>query len=433
MMISLSILMGMFIFSLVPFILQLFFIPLTFFNIFLVIFIIAILLTLAKNRWKEIPGLWSIKRIKIRLYEWPALGLISFILLVSLWRSFYLPPTPRDLTSGPEVIAEYTVKEKTMINSVFTVDLSTTNNQFKSPYITSLQVIYKYAGFKFGQVWLGILVICFFVFLYHSLSLHIQRFITGILLIFFLAIPEMYAYTFMALFDYPNAVYFFLSCWFLFEFFRNGEKNNILLSGLLMGIATWIRSETLVFGCLLSFSIMWYHIKRWDSFTSLARSCLRFLLPSFIFYLIPVVVYLKLYLPGSYEVSQLINDNLLNPLPLLERFVEMNFALIFSSQGILYYGYFIFIFLLLLVLDLVFNEKMNRNARNWLYAILVIYLGYPLLGFVLPLLDIEHSTKRGFFKLFPLMLLYLANSNLLKYISGSLDQWEEKKEVILNP
>ncbi len=88
---------------------------------------------------------------------------------------------------------------------------------------------------------------------------------------------------------------------------------------------------------------------------------------------------------------------------------------------------------MLLVLDLVFNEKMNRNARNWLYAILVIYLGYPLLGFVLPLLDIEHSTKRGFFKLFPLMLLYLANSNLLKYISGSLDQWEEKKEVILNP
>ena len=85
-----------------------------------------------------------------------------------------------------------------MINSVFSVDLSTTNNQYKPPFITSLQVIYKYAGLPFGQLWLSTLFVSFLVFLYHAMSLYIHRLLSGIFLVFFLVIPEMYAYTFMA-------------------------------------------------------------------------------------------------------------------------------------------------------------------------------------------------------------------------------------------
>src|SRR5947207_15950575 len=136
-----------------------------------------------------------------------------------------------------------------MINSVFTVNLETTNNVFKPPFITCLQIIYKYAGFDFGQVWLSTIVACFIIFLYHALCLRIHRIFAGLLILFFLAIPEMFAYTFMVLFDYSNAVFFFLSIYFVYAYFQNQQRNYLAFAGLLMAIATYIRSETLILAC----------------------------------------------------------------------------------------------------------------------------------------------------------------------------------------
>ncbi|HEY0356178.1 MAG TPA: hypothetical protein VGC29_08245, partial [Flavisolibacter sp.] len=57
------------------------------------------------------------------------------------------------------------------------------------------------------------------------------------------------------------------------------------------------------------------------------------------------------------------------------------------------------------------------------------YLGYPFLGYLLPLLDIEHSTKRGMFKIFPLMLLYMGTSRIMIQLSTWIREWEEKKKA----
>ena len=153
MMIPLSLICGIAIFSFIPFVLQLFFIPLTASSVFISILIVCLALNMdLKNRWQSLKNLFIHMKFRVKLYEHPAFIVMGFIVLISVWRCYYLPPTPRDLTSGAEVIASYTVKEKTMINSVFSVDLSTTNNQYKPPFITSLQVIYKYAGLPFGQL-----------------------------------------------------------------------------------------------------------------------------------------------------------------------------------------------------------------------------------------------------------------------------------------
>ena len=153
--ISLSVLTGVALWSLIPFLLQLAYVPITSFNVFTSLIITTVLLNArSKNGFAFLVQSCKNYRFRIKLYEIPSLLVIAFMLFVSVWRCYYYPPTPRDLASGPEVIAEYAVKEKTMINSVFTVDLSTTNNQFKPPFIACLQIIYKYAGFPFGQVWL---------------------------------------------------------------------------------------------------------------------------------------------------------------------------------------------------------------------------------------------------------------------------------------
>jgi hypothetical protein len=425
--ISLAILLGVAVFSIMPFVLQLAYIPLTSTNVFISIIAACVLLNLKiKSGIARLKELRSGIRFKIKLYEIPFVIMIVFIVFVSAWRCFYFPPTPRDLTSGAEVIAEYAIREKTMINSVFSVNLETTNNVFKPPYITCLQIIYKYAGFEFGQVWLSSIVACFLIFLYHALTLTVHRIFAGLLVLFFMAIPEMFAYTFMVLFDYSNAVFFFLSVWFLYLFFQNQQRNYLAFAGVLMAIATYIRSETLILACLMAPAILWFH---WKNKTGLVKGLVSsafFVVPSVLSYIISVSIYINRYLPVKYNVEGQVNKNLGDLSPFFNRLSDINSELIFSARGVGYYGYFFYFFLLLLLLELVIKRKFTPVTRNWLYAVLVIYIGFPLLGYLLPLLDLNNSTKRGLFKIFPLMLLYLANNSLLVSWSQKITKWELK-------
>jgi Kef-type K+ transport system membrane component KefB len=107
----------------------------------------------------------------------------------------------------------------------------------------------------------------------------------------------------------------------------------------------------------------------------------------------------------------------------------MNTQLIFSSEGIERSGYFIFLFLFLLGVELIFTRRLTRPGRNWLYAVLVIYLGLPFMGYLLPLMDLDNTTKRGLFKLFPLMLLYFGSNGVLVRLSERISRWERKTPV----
>ena len=424
---TLSVLMGIGVFSVVPFLLQLFFVPLTGLNVFLSLALSCLLLNVRpKTRLRQLKRVLQQTKFSIRLYEIPFLLVMTFIILISVWRCFYLPPTSRDLTSGAEVIAEYTVREKTMINSVFTLHLETLNNHFKSPFIVSLQVIYKYAGLPFGQVWLSSIFICFIIFLYHALGLTLHRMLAGLLIVCFLANPEMYAYTFLVLYDYSNAVFFFLSAYFLIEFLRSGHRHHIVFAGLLMAVATYIRSETLVLAMLLSLAIVWHYIKTKGRMVKMMVAGAWFLLPAALAYLVMANIYINHYLPIHYDVGNLLNTDLLNLRPLWDRFIDINLVYLFSLNGAKYYGYLFFIFFIVLVADMFYSKKQNAAADRWLYAVVVVYAGMPLLGFLLPLLDLDNSTKRGLFKMFPLLLLFMSNSTLLKDVSEKIRNWEQR-------
>ncbi|MET0463166.1 MAG: hypothetical protein ABW007_08425 [Chitinophagaceae bacterium] len=430
--ISLSILLGIAVFSFIPFLLELVRLPLTAINIFLALLATCVWVNVnIKKHWRLFMEAMGKARFKLHIYEWPVMVCLVFIVAISVWRCFYFPPTPRDLTSGAEVIAEYATREKTMINSVFTVNLESTNNQYKPPFITSLQIIYKYAGFPFGQVWLSSIFICLLIFMYHGLRRYLHRSLAGILLIIFVTIPEMYAYTFMVLFDFSNAVFFFLSFYFLIEYFKRRKPACMALAGVLMGIATYIRSETLILAGLMSPVILIHHLRQKDSFRRILASGLWLIAPSVILYAISITLYFNLYLPVNYDVQGLVNTNLTNFSPLWERFKAMHTHLIFSEQG--YYAYLFYFFAIVLIADLLVSFRMNRNSRNWLFAVMVVYFGMPILGYLLPLLDIDNSTKRGLFRIFPLMIMYMGTSTALRKLSSKLSNWEPgntKKAVI---
>jgi hypothetical protein len=220
-------------------------------------------------------------------------------------------------------------------------------------------------------------------------------------------------------------VFFFLSVYFLIEYFKIRKRDYIALSGVLMGIATYIRSETLILAGLILPLLLWHHWRRKDAIRKILRAGIWFFLPSVVFYFLSITLYFNFYLPVTYDVQGLVNTDLLNLQPIWQRWLAMNKRLIFSNDGIDYYAYFFFIFLLVLVADLFISPRLNRNARNWLYAILVVYLGMPILGYLLPLLDIDNSTKRGLFRIFPLMLLYMGTSPAMARLSTRLRRWEK--------
>jgi len=422
----LSLLIGLAIYSFIPFLLELLFIPIT----AIAIAVSFLLITWLLN-WRLESGLEQLKRglarkaQPVRIYEIPFFIAAAALLFISIWRCYYLPPTPRDLTSGAEVIAEYAVKEKTMINSLFSVNLESTNNPFKPASITSLQIIYKYAGFPFGQVWLSIIVVAFTVFLWGLLRTTIHPLLAGFMMVLFLVIPEMYAYSFMALYDYPNAVYFALAAWALFRFFHSKKRSDLWLSAIMMSFSTYFRSETLILAVLLSTSISLFALRKKTGLPRMAVSLLIFLAPAVLTYLLSVTVYLRFYLPVAYNVEGLMRSNLLNPLPYFKRLGEMSDEIIFSVNGVNYYSYFIFFFIGILLIDSIWREPWDTTSLNWLFAVLVIYAGLPFVAFLFPLFDLDHSTKRGLFKIFPLMLLYMGHSRFLRFVSRSIRKWEK--------
>jgi hypothetical protein len=107
----------------------------------------------------------------------------------------------------------------------------------------------------------------------------------------------------------------------------------------------------------------------------------------------------------------------------------MGNPLIFSFTGIREYGYFVFFFVLLFVAELVFVRRFSRRAAIALYGIATVYIGLAFLGYLLPLVDLLNTTKRGLFKALPLMLLYMSDSGLLQRLSAWLRRIEIEGKI----
>ena len=345
----------------------------------------------------------------------------------------------------------------------------------------------KLAGFPFGQVWLSIVFVSLTVFLYNALREKLHPLLAATLLLLFTMAPEPYAYTFMILYDYSNMVYFFLGLYFLFQYFSatrmsagatagqpaahappitsppaahappvtgppaaytppvtgrpSGSftdhvhpaayppagsipRGSFYLAGLLLGIATYIRSETLVLVLLFLPPILLMQRRGRFAFGKVLVNDLLFLLPTLVGYYLPVQLYNNHYLPVHYVVGVLVDPHLALP-GLFRRYADIFTRLLTGELSVRLWGYFYYLTAVLLVAEALVVRRFNRDALNWLYAMAVVYLGLGFIGWLLPVMDLTDSTKRGLFKLLPLALFYLANNSLLKRFSVLIARWEQ--------
>lgn len=423
-----SFIIGVPLLSFVPCFVQLMKIPITFNSIYVAIAVFSLICS--------IPLAIGFKRPKFgkivfpQIYEWPFLLICITLIVLSAWRCFYYPTLARDMLSGPELLAEYAVREKTMISSVFNIDLHTTNNYFKSPYITCLQIIYKLLVQPYGQTWMTVLYIPFSVFMATILYQRIHPFLASLLLFLFMAIPDLFAYSFVMLYDYSNMVFFFCGFYFLIKHLENKQTNYFVFAAFLFGLATYIRVETLVLvGFFAALPLYIYLRERLNPIKIAARIAL-ILAVSLAAYLICMQVFVRAFVPIAYHATNDINQNLGDVSYFFHRIGAMNDVLIFGSQGLEVYGHFIHFFIVLFIADFIFfltntkKQRYNREARYAIFGIIVIYFGLPFLGYLFPLYDIMNTTKRGLFKILPIMILYMANSGLLQALSEKIKGWE---------
>ncbi|MCB0698158.1 MAG: hypothetical protein KDC07_12390, partial [Chitinophagaceae bacterium] len=415
--IVLAMLNGIMVISLVPMLIELAHIPITKTNIILSISLISIaLFAIPFKRYN-----FSILQLKNKEYKLPSLYEVLFILFLvfimipSIWRTYYFPPNARDVLSGPEALAKYAIEEHTLNNSVFSMNLlEATPNLLKPPFISDLQIVYKLLVHPFGQVWLTIIVLCFLTWLYSLLREKLHPVLAGLITLLFISIPELYGYTYILLWDYSNMVFFFAGFYFLNQYFEHKQNSCFLYSCLMFGFATFIRVETLIFAGLITPYIFF---RLWQEKVSIQRVIINlvlFLAVPFIFYFIWIDIFVKYYLPPGLNLGAELNFS-----PATSFFgwlSKINSRLIFGGINIALYGYFIYFFLLILLIDAIFFRSFNKEARLLLFGILVIYLGLPMLIYVTKWFNIT-TAKRGLFKAFPLIALYMGNSALFLKLS----------------
>jgi hypothetical protein len=423
--ITLAIILGVMLASMVPMILQLCHVPITKTSVSISILVIALLsnITQLKKYNYSIPN-FTKHKLNIKLYELVFIIVFIALLIPSVWRCYYFPPNARDVLAGPEPMAQYTVQEHTMINSLFSVNIESTNNHLKPPYIADLLIIYKLLVHPFGQTWLSVIVISFLIWFYSLLREQLHPVITGILMLFFICMPDPYGYTYIVLFDYSNMMLFFLGTYFLSCYLQSRQDNLFYFTCLLFGFATFIRFDTLVLIAML-LPMLWFFYKKEKVKISkaLLHSSLLLIVP-YLFYFIWVDIFIKYYMPISFDVSNEINHNLADVSVFFKRLHDMTIALFFSKLTLQLFGLMTYLFLTILITDLIFFRNFNMQARIMLYVILVVYLGLPLLGYLIPWFDLDNTTKRGFYKIFPPMVMYMRNSAFINRLSQQITAFE---------
>jgi len=385
------------------------------------------------------------------IYEWPFLLVTAALVVLSVWRCFYFPPFARDMLTGPELLAEYAVRDKTMLSSVFNIDLglkkitvdgiqqvslaeSNNNNIFKSSYIIGLQIMYKLLVQPFGQLWMSVLYIPFLMLVYQMLVERIHRFLAGLLLFVFVITPDLYAYSYVMLYDYSNMIFFFFGYFYLIKFLNNDKFNYLLWSGTLFGFATFIRGETLILLMFVAPLMLFHYYKKHTPFKTWAIQMIVFFSMSFVFYVITVDVFLVHFVPYKASVGSLLNKNLIDVSEIWRRMQEINDRLVFGKMGEGSYGYFIYFFCIVVFIDLIirlgWKTPLNREALLFLYGVGVVYFGLSFMGYIIPANTLENTTKRGLFKAMPLILFYMSNSIILQKISLLLSRDRTSKPVV---
>lgn len=368
-----------------------------------------------------------------KLYDIPFVLLGAYFVYVSSWRAFYVAVTPYDAMVGMDMVAKYAAAEGHILSSAFThpnLQGHVQNQMYYAPFTTFLQLMYRLAGHTVGQTWLGVVFGAFSLWFYGKLRDIAHPILAGFALLLLTLVPEMYGYTFMFLTDYSSAVFFTVGVVYFGAYFNEGNTlSTLILSALGFGLSLWSRSDGAIFiflGAILLFASQYRSV---EVKQNVLRTAIWAAIPLLFFVLWNVIFF---QLAPRAPVNQ-ISEHAGNIGELLGKFSDIVKTLIIGeSQQIsatesmnysrVLYGYSFPIFFLFLIA----NTALFRNKKGWeaLAWMLVLFVGFGLIAHLFVAATVENTIKRGFFKMFPLIYLFICSSALGQWLSEKMKALE---------
>ncbi len=422
--IPLAILLGMFAHTVAMFALQLVNVPLTLTSTLLSGAGCAILCNVLIARTSSFLT-WFMREphFNIKMYDLVVIGFAASVGYIVVWASWYWPVTPFDAMAGIDLVARHTVAEGNIVNRVFTdpsLAGNLSNQPFYAPFAMLMQVMYRLIGFEYGQVWLGIVAVCFSWFMYSTLRQYCHPFIANALWLLFILTPEMLGYTYLLQTDYLNAVFFAAGA-ILLLMHLDSEKNATLFASIVFfAAACWSRTETVaIVGLSLLFvvPVLW---KRLGSKATIKYAVQTMVVCVVIFALWHVLFfrhYLPVYPDSSAELVGFSFEKFLNV-------ISSTFSNVIFDKGL--WGAAFVLFTGFVVVDAVYMRKFN-NATV-LLVIAAVFVGLVFIGTVFSSAVVAQTLRRGVFKIIPLMFVYVASTTTMKYFSDRLLSWEQTKK-----
>lgn len=367
-------------------------------------------------------------RWTLSMYDIVALCIGAYLLYISVWATYYWPVTPFDSMAGIDLVAKTAVKEGTLNCSIYRDPILAghlSNQPFYAPFAMLEQVITRSVGFPFGQVWLAVLSISFYVFMFAFLRERIHPFIANILWIFFIMIPEFYGYSLLMQTDFANAVFYSMGGIFMILAVEQQDRALLWTSTAFLAGAAWSRSESfLLVGIMMLIMLPWIirtfpHKK---AFTWVAVSGVIVLAVFAVWHML----WFRVFLPVRPDSgSELIAFD-------MSRFLEvtsMLFRKVVFDVG--YWGMTFYAFFALIIVDLAFILVVSLLGKRvkgpsifpivWTSATFYMLL---VVGTVFSSAVVDQTLRRGLFKVLPFLYMFMASTAILQYASKKLRTWE---------
>lgn len=160
-------------------------------------------------------------------------GIFFYVVIIGLYWPVF----------GWDSVALYDFRAKVFSSTGYMDDAIRRGYFFGYPLMTSMANTWVYlSNFGYPKFLYSFMYISLAILFYKFLRKNTTRILALVLTFIMMFSPPLFGH---AAFDYTNmpyTVYFFISVIFLREWFNKKNNSYIVLSGLLMGLATWIRS-----------------------------------------------------------------------------------------------------------------------------------------------------------------------------------------------
>lgn len=325
------------------------------------------------------------------------LGLFGYTLLANVFWPI----------SDWDALALYDFRARVFLIDTNLIHAAISNIYFLTyPLLTSLAHLFVYQiGFSNPKFIYSLFYLSFVVIFYYSLRRNVSENKAMFFTVVASIIPEVFTHSMKAYTNLPYAVYLACGIFYLYEWIKNKRISYILLSAILVGLSSWVRSTEPFWGVPL-FAVFLFALitKNWKAFIYYLVIIFAFRLPWNMF---------ENYINASRVIPSISNNPSLSYFGIIKSIrldgllhvTSFVYNYVFSTWGLAFMGF------VLIASKAMFDWK--RKSTQFLYMILLFYIvlfaGTVVFSIGYPEWDtIPDSARRMSIFLLPLMIYSIA-------------------------